>query len=107
MSERREHARWEGHFLVELEGDPEHRSFEAVGLNVSTGGLCLIFPDEPAPQVGDVYGVIFRLPNMNEDVENAVVIRWVDRERSKVCGGAFVRGLRAREAHAIGELLRD
>ena len=107
MTERRKYTRWEGHFLVELEAGGNTLSFEAVGMNISSGGMCLVFPDTPPPVVGDCYGVTLRLPNLNEDIENAIIIRWVDAERSKMCGGAFVRGLRAREVHAINELNRE
>jgi len=104
MSERRQHPRWDGHLLVDLE-DHSGLIFEAVGLNISTGGLCMIFPDAPAPAHGAVYGVTLRLPNLVEPIENAVEIRWVDRVRTKLCGAAFIRGLRAREVYCLQELL--
>lgn len=104
VNERRKQPRWEGNILVELE-DPSGILFEVVGLNVSTGGLCMIFPDAPEPLVGAVYSVRFRLPNMNEPIDNAVEIRWIDGVRKKLCGGAFVRGMRAREVYSLGKLI--
>lgn len=105
MADRRQHPRWEGHILIDLE-DHSGLIFEAVGLNISMGGLCMIFPDAPPPHYGAVYGISFILPTLTERVENAVEIRWVDRVRTKLCGGTFVRGLRAREVYAINELIK-
>lgn len=105
MADRRKNPRWESHLLVELEN--RDVVFEAVGINFSTGGLCLFFPDSPAPQIGDTYGLKFRFPNLNESVENAVEIRWVDKKRKKLCGGSFVRGLRAREVYALQQLIKN
>lgn len=105
MSERRQHPRWDGHLLIDLE-DQSGLIFEAVGLNISFGGLCMIFPDAPVPSVGAVYGVTLRLPNLTKPIENAIEIRWVDRVRTKLCGAAFIRGLRAREVYYLQELIR-
>lgn len=105
VKERRKHGRWEGRVLVDLE-DGSGIIFEAVALNVSIGGMCLIFPEAPAPEVGAVYGVSFRLPMLKTVVQNAIEICWVDRVRTKLCGATFVHGLRAAEAYTLKELLK-
>jgi len=105
MEERRAYLRWDGHLLVDLE-DTSGIIFEAVGLNIGPGGMCLIFPDAPPPYVGASYGVSFQLPTLNEKIKNAVEVRWVDRVRQKLCGCTFIRGLRAREVYAIQELIK-
>ena len=91
--------------MVDLE-DSSGIIFEAVGLNISPGGMCLIFPDAPAPAVGQTYGVAFLLPTLSTKVVNEIEVRWIDRVRSKLCGGVFVHGLRAREVYTIQELLK-
>lgn len=106
MSERRQYPRWEGPLLVDLE-DSSGFIFEAVGLNLSTGGLCLIFPDIPNPLVGAIYGVSFQIPGMTHRAQNRIEIRWVDRIRTKICGVSFVQGLRAQEVYAIHELFKN
>jgi hypothetical protein len=104
MVERRRHRRWDGRVLVDLE-DPSGIIFEAVGLNLSTGGMCLIFPDAPSPQVGAEYNVSFALPQLAERIENVIEIRWVDAVRTKLCGVAFVHGLRAKEVYTLNNLI--
>ena len=105
MSERRQHGRWDGRVLIDLE-DPSGIIFEAVGLNVSAGGLCLIFPDAPTPHVGAEYDVSFQLPTLSGRVRNIIEIRWVDRTRTKLCGAAFLQGLRAFEVYTLNELIK-
>jgi len=102
--ERRQHPRWDGNLNVHLT-DPSGLIVEAVGLNVSMGGLCLIFPHATTPQVDQVYAVSFKLPNLADLVENEVRICWIDTIRDRLCGGAFIQGLRAREVVALQELL--
>lgn len=104
MRERRKHERWDGRILIDLE-DPGDAPFEAVGLNMSLGGLCLIFPDAPSPVVGAEYNVSFHLPGLADTVENVIVIRWVDTIRSNLCGAAFIHGLRAIEVYTLNKLL--
>ena len=104
MSERRKHERWDGNILIDLE-DPSGLIFEAVGLNLSSGGLCLIFPDAPAPCVAAEYNISFQLPTLTAKVENVIEIRWVDTIRTKLCGAAFIHGLRAIEVYTLQELL--
>lgn len=105
MSERRKHSRWEGRVLVDLE-DPSGIIFEAVGLNIGAGGMCLIFPDAPSPTVGAEYDVSFQLPTLDDRVHNAIEVRWVDPVRTKLCGAAFLEGLRAVEIYTLNELLK-
>ena len=102
--DRRQRGRWDGRVSIDLE-DPSGIIFEAVGLNISTGGLCLIFPAAPAPTVGAIYGVSFRLPTLKEPVVNTIAVRWIDILRAQICGAAFLKGLRAREVFTLNELL--
>lgn len=102
--ERRKHDRWDGHILVDLE-DPSGLIFESVGMNLSIGGMCLVFPDAPAPHVGAQYKITFRLSNLDAPIENTIEVRWVDAVRTKICGVAFLDGLRAIEVYALNELI--
>jgi hypothetical protein len=105
VAERRQHGRWDGRILVDL-GDPSGLIFEAVALNVSAGGMCLIFPDAPTPRVGAEYDVSFQLPTLPEKVHNAIEVRWIDSVRTKICGVTFVQGLRAIEVYTLNELIK-
>lgn len=105
MIERRRHGRWDGRVLVDLE-DPSGIIFEAVGLNFSAGGLCLIFPDAPTPRVGAEFDVSFQLPTLPDRVRSVIQIRWVDAIRTKLCGAAFLQGLRAIEVYTLNELIK-
>lgn len=90
--------------LIDLE-DESGIIFEAVGLNFSAGGLCLIFPDAPSPSVGAEFNVSFQLPTLTDRVHNVIQIRWVDAIRTKLCGAAFLQGLRAIEVYTLNELI--
>lgn len=66
----------------------------------------MVFPDRPLPRVGACFAAQIALPNLSSPLENMVTIAWVNRTNTKMCGGAFVRGLRAKETYAIEELLK-
>lgn len=102
--ERRKDHRWDGRLLVDIEDDSE-LVFEVVGLNLSLGGMCMIFPDAPPPKVGSLYRVSFRLPTLVVPLDNEVKVCWIDTIRTKLCGVSFIHGFRAREVYAWNELI--
>lgn len=88
--------------MVDLE-DPSGLIFEAVALNVSVGGMCMLFP--MTPTVGSRYGVVLELPKLSSPVVNEIEVRWTDPVRAKICGVVFLKGLRAIEVYTLNELM--
>ena len=74
---------------------------QATGVNVSTGGMRLIFDPELTPTYHEQYTLEFTLPGVDEPTVVKGIVRWVDRIRTNECGVAFTTGLRAIEVWAL------
>lgn len=77
---------------------------KAAGVNVSAGGMRLIFDPEMTPQHGELYKLEFTLPGRDQPVVVESIVRWVDRIMSHECGVAFTTGLRAIDVWALNQL---
>jgi hypothetical protein len=81
--------------------------FEGLVLDISSGGLGLLFPDNHLPTWKDKYKVELELPGLKQPLINNVEVRWVDIIRPRICGTAFLSGIHPLEVIAIQDLLRD
>lgn len=86
--------------------DPSGLIFEGLVLDISSGGLGLLLPDEHPPAWRDKYDVELVLPGLQQPLINQVEVRWVDTIRHRICGTAFLTGLKAREVKALQELMK-
>jgi len=80
---------------------------EATGVNLSGGGMRLIFGTDMVPVVDEEYEVVFTIPGCTSPTINRVVVRWTDRIRPYECGVQFLAGLRAIEMFAVINLPKD
>lgn len=70
-------------------------------LQLSLGGVRMLFAEEAVPSVGQIYELEFCLPGQSEDLKIQAVIRWVDYLSTGLAGLSFLRGLTAKEALAV------
>ncbi len=104
-TERRQHARIALSCSTRLHTGSA--TVEGTLVDLSLGGACLRAPISPPLAVGDALTVEIDLPGLDEPLRAEAVVRWVDAIDAARVGVQFSTGLRAREAYAVGRLVRE